>query len=116
MDFSKKLFSLFICIMAVYIIYQDITQESPHSRKELDEKHSDMISTTMFHVVPVKVQANDTVLSIVEQINPYSQNELNVKRILNDFKLSNPNTDPFSLTPGKIYYFPKYSETLLDNG
>ncbi|MEF2292043.1 MULTISPECIES: hypothetical protein [Virgibacillus] len=112
MDFPKKLFSLFICIMAIYIIYQDITQESPHSRIEL-EKHSDMISPTMFHVVPVKVEPNDTVLSIVEQINPNIQNELNVKRILNDFKLSNPNADPFSLTTGKIYYFPKYSKTLL---
>ncbi len=97
-----------VCLMAVYIIYQDITQEDIYSRKE-DEVVRDAPSSTFYHVIPIKVQADDTVLSIVERINPQLHQELDVNRILSDFQLSNPNSDPFSLSPGEIYYFPKYN-------
>ncbi|NBJ68536.1 MULTISPECIES: hypothetical protein [Clostridia] len=107
MDFIKKMISLIACFMAIYIIYQDITQENIHSQKE-GEAVRDAPSSTIYHVIPIKVQADDTVLSIVERINPQLHQDLDVSQILSDFQLSNPNSDPFSLSPGEIYYFPKY--------
>ncbi|API90552.1 hypothetical protein J32TS6_01810 [Virgibacillus pantothenticus] len=108
MDFIKKMFSLIVGLMAVYIIYQDITQENIHSQKEDEVVRDASSSSTIYHVIPIKVQPDDTVLSIVERINPQLHQDLDVNRILSDFQLSNPNSDPFSLSPGEIYYFPKY--------
>ncbi|MBU5265911.1 LysM peptidoglycan-binding domain-containing protein [Virgibacillus proomii] len=110
MYFIKKLTVLLFSIIAIFVIYQDLTQVATHSEKDkykFEQKANP--EPLAYHVIPIKVQAGDTVLSIVERLNPHL-NDIHNINIFADFQLVNPESDPSSLTPGDIYYFPKYEK------
>ncbi|GGE46942.1 hypothetical protein GCM10011391_27220 [Pullulanibacillus camelliae] len=58
------------------------------------------------HYKKVTVASGDTVLSIMESINPH-QDE-NITKMINDFQALNPHVDPNAIKIGQTYRFPVY--------
>ncbi|GGH79796.1 regulatory protein YycH of two-component signal transduction system YycFG [Pullulanibacillus pueri] len=56
----------------------------------------------------VTVQTGDTVLSIIERLNP-NQVE-NISKMINDFQLLNPKQNPNQIKIGESYRFPLYKD------
>ncbi|GAA0441008.1 MAG: hypothetical protein ACQEWU_12625 [Bacillota bacterium] len=104
MNFLKKAAIWFIIFLFLSSVYKDISnvQTTPFQEKESEVLHTD------YHVTPIKVQTGDTVLSIVEEINKHQLNRLNIEKVLIDFQVINPKTDPYQLEIGNFYYFPIY--------
>lgn len=108
---------LFICLILILIsVYNDLqvgqSLEHPPSQKDpfiMREMKDVPDRETSFEIVRMKVQRGDTVLSIVEEINPFLHDGLNIEVILNDFQRINPFVDPYNLKPGKYYSFPIYT-------
>ncbi|MEC5422240.1 hypothetical protein QGM71_01870 [Virgibacillus sp. C22-A2] len=64
-----------------------------------------------FNVIHIKVQPGDTVLSIVEELNEDTLDSLDISQLISDFKMINPNSDPYNLQAHHYYYFPLYTDT-----
>ncbi|OZU89955.1 hypothetical protein CIL03_02095 [Virgibacillus indicus] len=106
MYFIKRI-SLYIFLILLFLsIYKDIM-----SGYNIPDNNSPKIQQTVkidFEIVHIKVKSGETVLSIVEKINNNDIEILNVNQIISDFRLANPETDPFQLQTGHYYYFPLY--------
>lgn len=100
---NKCCLFLFIIFLATSI-YKDLHLNSPSTFYE-----NDKIETLSINVIKVKVKHGETVLSIVENINPMDKERINIQQVMNDFKEANPNADPFQLEADKYYYFPLYT-------
>ncbi|WP_404453456.1 hypothetical protein [Oceanobacillus kapialis] len=92
-----------LCIFLILSIYTDITKGSIQT----GPKHPANMETVHYTVQQIKVQQGDTVISIIEGINP-SLKGWNVEDLLTDFKVINPSADPFKLHVDHYYYFPVY--------
>jgi hypothetical protein len=63
--------------------------------------------------VRLKAETDDTVLSIVEDLNKDNQRfHIEIPQIIHDFETINPNTDPHYLQPGHYYLFPLYHDNI----
>ncbi|HLR03870.1 MAG TPA: hypothetical protein VK111_14085 [Virgibacillus sp.] len=107
MDFLKRLILYIFIVLLCISIYSDITGDSsPYQpRKAEEQSHRDDVS-----IVKIKVKPGDTVLSITEQINTFSNKQVNIEHILADFKQKNPNADPNNLHVNEYYYFLRYDD------
>lgn len=109
MNFLKRL-CVYLCIFLLCIsIYKDITEGTSTNQdsKEKRIKVSENINTS---IVKTKIKPGDTVLSITEQLNNFSNNPIDIPQILADFKQYNPNTNPSHLHVNEYYYFLKYDD------
>lgn len=61
-----------------------------------------------FKAIKVKVQPGDTVLSLMEKVNNYELDNLDIDKIIADFKQLNPLVNPYDLKINHYYYFPVY--------
>lgn len=90
-------------------IYQDLTVGSSPFRQ--NKYVTQLIDTTdhKHHLQAAKiyVQPGDTVLTVTEQLN-HQIKELNIGKIMDDFKLLNPAIDPLKIQPYTSYFFPIY--------
>ncbi|GGJ47851.1 hypothetical protein [Virgibacillus salexigens] len=104
----KKLAIWLLIILMLSIIYKDISNISiTNDGPQLKQQKEQPIFSS-YHVITKKVQAGETVLSIMEEINQSKLNHLNIEKIIQDFQTVNPHTDPFRLEVGKYYHFPAY--------
>ncbi|WP_077327009.1 hypothetical protein [Virgibacillus siamensis] len=95
-------------------LYKDLTVGTPiHSDtlKQAEVVSDDVINSMAAHV---RVMKGETVLSIVEDLNEESIQEININQILNDFKKLNPETKPLEIKAGSYYYFPLYNRKEAD--
>src|SRR5699024_6379586 len=96
-------------ILLCISIYKDITEGTlpgQHSEEDQVEVTSN-ISTS---IIKVKVKPGETVLSITERINNFSNKRIDIQQILTDFKQYNPNTNPNHLQVNEYYYFLQYND------
>src|SRR5699024_3675071 len=107
MKLLKKVSIYTFIILLVVSIYKDLSIHSPISNQPDDEDELKEMPHNNTNVVKVKVQKGETVLSIVERINKAEKN-LDIEQILDDFKASNPNADPYRLKSDTFYFFPIY--------
>lgn len=109
MYFLRRAGIYLIIILAIMSIYNDLTSGTSllTDNKPPSSEHAKQQNTKQFTVVKVKVQAGDTVLSIVEEVNQ-SLSSLDMKQIFTDFQLIN-HADPHQLNTGDYYYFPLYA-------
>src|SRR5690625_3383421 len=92
-----------LCIVSVYKdLQKDTTQyDQIHSLKVNSEKNS-------YRVIKVKLNENDTFLSVIEQLHKDKLVEMNIDKMIHDFENLNPNANPYNLEPGTFYLFPLY--------
>lgn len=104
---KKLLFFIFIILFFISI-YKDLSSGTsiPGEHQSENETNQGLVEQT-YDVVKIKLAPGDTVLSIVEKLNP-TITTLSIDEILNDFRTINPTADPNSLNANTFYFFPKY--------
>lgn len=106
MSFMKRSLIYLLIILLALSIYNDL--DGKPRIEENNSKNTHLNINTKFTIMHIKIQPGDTVLTIVEQINPNKFQILNIAQIITDFQLINPTVDPHHLQPHSFYYFPKY--------
>lgn len=101
----------YILIALFFIsIYKDLsvgTTLTPVNNKKQPQEEN-ISKTENITAMEVKVHQGDTLLTIAEKINPQITNNLDVTKIVEDFKALNPTVDPIELQTGEFYFFPIY--------
>ncbi|MFS0672827.1 hypothetical protein [Ornithinibacillus sp. 179-J 7C1 HS] len=107
----KKLILYIFIILLLISIYKDLNVgTNTYTSNNTGENESNSMSTnSRFDVIKVKIESGDTVLTVIEQLNPNMEN-YNTGDILADFYSLNPNVDPNKLKQNHFYFFPKYEE------
>ncbi|SET60911.1 hypothetical protein SAMN05216389_1178 [Oceanobacillus limi] len=105
---KKTLLYVFIILFFISI-YKDLTIGIDLQKENTQISNSDELDTNDYQAVKIKISSGDTVLSIVEQLNEFNSNTIDVEKILVDFKELNPNINPYKIKSGTFYYFPLYN-------
>src|SRR5699024_8864667 len=87
-------------------IHKDLSAGTPPPDET--SKDSTRQSAGDFSVIQVKALSGETVLSIVERINPAATHLIEIEQIMDDFKALNPDADPHHLKQNTYYNFPRY--------
>lgn len=106
----KKIFYFFGILLVIYIIFFDLqvgTIPTKHITTVATESKSDHTSKSLPNFEEIQVKNGDTVLGIVEELNP----EFNqpISQITKDFTELNKGLSPTKIQSGKSYKFPLYS-------
>ncbi|WP_164216128.1 hypothetical protein [Virgibacillus sp. YIM 98842] len=101
----KKVLIYTLIFLFLFSVYKDLNVGSLENNIN---SPSNSVSISDYNAVYAKVQHGDTILSIVENINGENLNVMDMDRVLEDFKLLNPNVNPYELKAGHYYYFPLY--------
>ncbi|MBO8156077.1 MAG: LysM peptidoglycan-binding domain-containing protein [Bacillaceae bacterium] len=112
--YKKLLLGLMIVLFAKSLLY-DLTAGvlqnriepiQPDSKQEQFDPRPQHEKIS-YKTVSYQVQSGDTVLSILEQLNP-ELNTISVDQLMADFKKLNPGVNPHQILQGKTYLFPVY--------
>lgn len=114
----KRIFLSLLFIAVCMTSYYDITKGTL-AKKVIPAKSKSTLSVnTIPHKTSSKnteakyrkvtINPGDTVLSIVEKLNP--NHHISISEVLKDFKQLNPNTNPNHIQIGKAYRFPLYNK------
>lgn len=105
MSYFKKI-CLYTCIiLLISSLYNDFTK---NTTDKIDQSlHKEVIMKDGIHVVQVKINAGDTLLSISERING-TNISISMDQLIEDFKMVNPEVNTLILTTGSYYFFPVY--------
>ncbi|MUK87111.1 hypothetical protein GMD78_01665 [Ornithinibacillus sp. L9] len=106
----KKFLLYLLIILFLISVYKDITIGTEVKSNEQEKKVVVDTEHNMYQAVKVKVSHGETVLSVVERLNNFESAQLDVNRILSDFKQLNPHVDPYNIKSNSFYYFPMYNE------
>ncbi|MCH1624947.1 hypothetical protein [Fredinandcohnia quinoae] len=105
----KKLVALLSPFFILYIIYFDLKVGTLPIAESAAKTQEDVITQTASTPSKlIKIQPGDTVLSIIETINP-NYRISSIDTLINDFEALNPNVKADLLQIGKTYYFPLYT-------
>jgi len=107
-DFKRILF-YFILILLLISIYKDLSIGSSINNIIIESSSPKTVNTSNFDIVQIKVDSGDTVLSIVEKVNNYQINHIDINKIITDFKQINPFVNPYHLKKNRFYFFPIYT-------
>ncbi|WP_088072990.1 hypothetical protein [Gottfriedia luciferensis] len=106
----KKIAFLFGALLLAYIIFFDLnvgTIPTKHIATVAKASNSEKKSNSLPKYEKVQVKNGDTVLGIIESLNPdYSQP---ISQITKDFSNLNSGLSPTKIQAGKSYKFPIYS-------
>ncbi|RDI43974.1 hypothetical protein [Falsibacillus pallidus] len=110
----KKLLSLFIFIILVYSVYYDIkigtlpTVSAVSVNRPIQQADAPVKKDpNQPEVKEVRVNAGDTVLTIVEQLHN-GPIPVSIDQLIKDFTELNNGIKPESIQIGKVYSFPVY--------
>ena len=102
----KRIAALFFLLLACYSVYHDVTYGTlPAAGNEIPTSIPEENSTDYFKK---KIEAGDTVLSIVEDTFTGSM-EVPISQVIQDFQELNSGMDPVMIQIGETYKFPAYS-------
>ncbi|MCG3418688.1 hypothetical protein ACTWPF_09105 [Oceanobacillus sp. M65] len=101
MSFLKRCTLFLLCVFLIAAVYTDLTKGSLPTTPENNE------TNTNYTAKQLKVQQGETVLSIIEKINP-TLTKVSVDNFIKDFQVLNAEADPFHLQVDRYYYFPVY--------
>jgi hypothetical protein len=104
---KKTIITIFI-ILFLISIYKDLSFGTDISTKEIQQENQiKIVDNPSYEVIKVKMEPGDTVLTVVERLNPTRKN-LNIESVIQDFTSLNPNVKPNELQHNRFYFFPKY--------
>lgn len=105
----KKIIVSILIILFLISIYKDLTLGTNISNQKDEENETRIISdnSSQFDAVKVKIEQGDTLLTIIERLNPNIDN-LNMDQLNTDFLYLNPTADPNQLQLNRFYFFPQY--------
>lgn len=107
MSFIKR-FSLYIIMILLLIsINNDLTIGTFVQKKEKINTNLQQ-QIKQVNAILVRIQPGDTLLSKIEQINPDLPSNLDISKVIIDFRTLNPAADPHHLKADKSYLFPIY--------
>ncbi|TCP31128.1 hypothetical protein EV207_1033 [Scopulibacillus darangshiensis] len=101
----KKLIIISILGLVGWTSYSDMT-EGVLPSADTGQRKTDVTQTVTIPYKNYQVAPGDTVLSVVEKLNP--NDTIAIQRMVNDFNKLNPNTDPNHIRIGRSYAFPIY--------
>ncbi|MDC3415536.1 hypothetical protein [Aquibacillus salsiterrae] len=130
MEFIKKVVLTLALILFVISIFKDLTvgtiiqpsesvsvQDNMPRDKEMDNKDNEEKTENSFPdeqaisdrytVTRIMIQPGDTVLTIIETINPNIPS-MEITQLIEDFKTLNPGVNPHQIIPNESYLFPIY--------
>jgi hypothetical protein len=110
----KKLLSLFVFLLVVYVIYYDLTTGTlpvPIEKTTVAQENNREEKTTakQKNYFVQKVKSGDTVLSIVEK-NLDDSLPVSIEDVITDFQNLNNGLQPEDIQPGNKYKFPDYHD------
>ncbi|MEN2765971.1 hypothetical protein [Ornithinibacillus xuwenensis] len=104
----RKFLITILSILFIISVYKDLNSGTPTEGG--DQTHTDQqLERVPFDVIKVKITTGDTVLSVVEKINP-SMEQFQMEQIEKDFSSLNPHIDPTHIKANHFYFFPKYNQ------
>lgn len=105
----KRLFTIFICLLTIYVIYYDLNHGTLNVKEEpsieVQAASSDSANTGYFEH---EVKAGETVLTIMEKETTKTL-PVSIDTLIEDFKQLNKGVSPEDIQVGKSYTFPDYS-------
>ncbi|MFS0822688.1 hypothetical protein [Bacillus sp. 1P02SD] len=105
----KRFFAFLAIAFTLYIIYFDVRFGTlPVAKNETIEATEVIAQTPNNPYKEIKVNAGDTLLSIVEAINVGKQIS-SIESVIEDFEELNPTSKAELLQIGKTYKFPLYT-------
>lgn len=108
----KRLSLFLIAIFLCYIIYYDIKVGTlpvvSVTNIEASKQDEEIVQKTTIPYYEMKIKQGETVLSIIEKY--HGGLPTSIEKIINDFETLNKNVKAESITVGKTYRFPDYSE------
>ncbi|MDN4074773.1 hypothetical protein [Fictibacillus terranigra] len=105
----KKFLLFCLSLLIVYTIAYDLKIGTLQS---YSSKPAPVAAVSIKNSIPykkVKVSSGDTVLSIIEKVNPESLSKP-IPEIIRDFQRYNHNIRPEGIQVGKMYNFPVYKQ------
>ncbi|MDR4888954.1 hypothetical protein RGU12_15700 [Fredinandcohnia sp. QZ13] len=106
----KRFFAFLAIAFILYIIYYDVSFGTlPVAKNETIEATEVIAQTPNNPYTEIKVNAGDTLLSIVEKINEGKQIS-SIETVIKDFEVLNPDSQAELLKIGKTYKFPLYTD------
>ena len=104
LKFSAYLF----IILLIIACYHDLNPNelNPKMISENSSSSNYDNKSLKFQVISYQIQSNKQFLSIMEQINPNS--EINIDQFISDFQALNPTANIYQLEAEHIYLFPLY--------
>lgn len=78
---------------------------TPHAKSQAFDKNTS--SSERYDVMKHEVNAGQTVLSIIEQIN-HPNLSVTYEQMLEDFRTLNKDQDPHQIQVNEVYFFPVY--------
>ncbi|MGP7819074.1 hypothetical protein [Niallia sp. 01092] len=104
----KRLFTIFLVLITIYVIYFDLNHGTLTSPQEpvIEVAGAPNQSIPAFQQ---KVKTGDTVLLIVER-ELHKNLPVSIDQLIADFKKLNDNLSPEDIQVGKIYHFPDYQQ------
>jgi plastocyanin len=112
-SYLKRLFTAFITVLVLYVIYHDLTIGTVPLPEKNEEEQAIPVSSSSNNEFPFseeKVKPGDTVLSIVEK-NSKHPLPVSISKIISDFQTLNDGKQPEEIQIGKTYKFPTYEKT-----
>lgn len=103
----KKTILTILIILFFISIYKDLTIGTTLSTNINQETTENNSKTSLFDVVKIKIVPGDTMLTVIERLNP-EMNQINLELFIKDFTYLNPNVDPNKLQINRYYFFPQY--------
>ncbi|MFC7393332.1 hypothetical protein ACFQRG_10175 [Scopulibacillus cellulosilyticus] len=99
----KKFILLSVIGLISWTSYSDITNGTLPSAYKTQNNSQSQID---INYKKITVNPGDTVLSVVEKINP--DKSLSIEKVMSDFKKLNPGSKPNKIEIGQSYNFPQY--------
>ena len=104
----KRLFTIFICLLTIYVIYYDLNHGTLNVKEEpsieVQAASPDSDNTGYFEH---EVKAGETVLTIMEKETSKTL-PVSIDTLIEDFKQLNKGVSPEDIQVGKSYTFPDY--------
>ncbi|THE15453.1 hypothetical protein E1I69_00950 [Bacillus timonensis] len=106
----KRFFAFLAIVFILFIIYYDVRFGTLQIAKSETIEVTEVIAKTPNHPYKeIKINAGDTLLSIVENLNEGKQIS-SIDSVIEDFEELNPNSKADLLQIGKTYKFPIYTD------
>ncbi|HLR08016.1 MAG TPA: hypothetical protein VK136_01970 [Bacillota bacterium] len=102
----KRIGLYILLVLFIASVHKDLSSKTYIPSENMENEATP--TTSDFSPFKVKVRNGETVLSIVERLNPNTIHTVEIKQIMHDFKTLNPHVKPDELKHNTYYYFPRY--------
>lgn len=110
MNFIKKSIIYITILLLCASVYNDLMAGSVVRNESTNEE---VLQPSDKKIVRIQILPGDNVLSVTEKYNSFES--IDIERVIEDFKILNPDAHPYQLKAYKYYYFPVYQKKQGDD-